>query len=152
MFISYFTEQPYYPLPEEELFSHYPGDHPARKLGDAVLLFSNRFFDATHARQLFEDRMTEYRYAEEVGFDAITLKEHHSVPWCLQARTNIVASFVAANTNRVKIIQQGHLLPIWDNPVQLAEEIAMIDLMSNGRIVPGIFRGPGQDSAIRRGP
>src|SRR6202042_1275204 len=100
----------------EEALRHYPGDHPARKLGDINLLFSNRFLDPTIARQLYDDRMAEYQLAENVGFDGIYLKEHHNVPWCIQARTNIMASFVAAKTSRVRLVQAGNLLPIWDNP------------------------------------
>jgi alkanesulfonate monooxygenase SsuD/methylene tetrahydromethanopterin reductase-like flavin-dependent oxidoreductase (luciferase family) len=143
MFISYFTEQPMYLYPEAEAERRYPGDHPARRLGDVNLLFSNRFFDAEVASQLYRERLTEYQLAEEVGFDGIMTNEHHDRVDCMQARCNIMSAFVAGQTSRIKIVQLGNPLPLWDNPVQLAEETAMIDLLSGGRLVTGIVRGGG---------
>ena len=49
-------------------------------------------------------------------------------------------------TKRVKIVLLGNPLPIADNPVRLAEELAMIDLVSKGRLVSGFVRGGGVES------
>jgi alkanesulfonate monooxygenase SsuD/methylene tetrahydromethanopterin reductase-like flavin-dependent oxidoreductase (luciferase family) len=63
----------------------------------------------------------------------------------MQARTNMFAAILAAVTNRVKIVILGNPLPLSDNPVQLSEELSMIDMLSKGRLVSGFVRGGGQE-------
>jgi alkanesulfonate monooxygenase SsuD/methylene tetrahydromethanopterin reductase-like flavin-dependent oxidoreductase (luciferase family) len=58
------------------------------------------------------------------------LNEHHNAPFCMQAKCNVFASILAAITKRVKIVLLGNPLPLADNPVRLAEELAMIDMVS----------------------
>ena len=145
MLISYFTEQPYSALSVDEVWALHPFDHPARRPGDNTLIHSNRFFDPVVASRLFAERIREYEVAEEAGFDGIMVNEHHNAPYCMQSRITVMSSVVAARTKRVKIIQLGNPLPTWDNPVQLAEETAMIDLISGGRLVTGIVRAGGAE-------
>ena len=73
------------------------------------------------------------------------LNEHHNAPFCMQARTNMFGAILAAVTKRVKIVFLGNPLPLTENPVQLAEELAMIDMISKGRVVSGFVRGGGQE-------
>jgi alkanesulfonate monooxygenase SsuD/methylene tetrahydromethanopterin reductase-like flavin-dependent oxidoreductase (luciferase family) len=145
VFIAYFTEQPMSAYPEEAAISLHPFDHPAREPGDTVVLFSNRFFDPMEATRLYAERKEEYLEAERVGFDGIMTNEHHAGPFCMQSRCNITSAMLAGITERVKIVQLGNPIPLWDNPVQLAEETAMIDCMSGGRLVAGIVRGGGNE-------
>jgi alkanesulfonate monooxygenase SsuD/methylene tetrahydromethanopterin reductase-like flavin-dependent oxidoreductase (luciferase family) len=63
----------------------------------------------------------------------------------MQAKANIFASILAAVTEKVKIVMLGNPLPLAENPVRLAEELAMIDMISKGRLVSGIVRGGGQE-------
>ena len=63
----------------------------------------------------------------------------------MQARANIFASALAAATKNCKIVMLGNPLPAWDNPVQLSEELSMIDMLSKGRLVSGFVRGGGQE-------
>lgn len=135
MHIMYFTEQPMSSYPEDE----------GRKFGQTALMFSNKFFDPQEGSKLYNRYLEEYILAEEVGFDGIMLNEHHNAPFCMQAKTNIFASVLAAKTDRVKIVTLGNPLPLADNPIRVAEEIGMIDLISKGRLVPGIVRGGGQE-------
>ena len=135
MHLAYFTEQPMSAYPEEE----------GRKAGHTALMFSNRFYDRDAASQLYQDRITEYKLVEEVGFDGIMLNEHHNAPFCMQSKCNIFASILAAITERVKIVLLGNPLPLTENPVRLAEELAMIDLVSQGRLVSGFVRGGGTE-------
>jgi alkanesulfonate monooxygenase SsuD/methylene tetrahydromethanopterin reductase-like flavin-dependent oxidoreductase (luciferase family) len=143
MLISYFTEQPMSVYPTEEALRVQPDDNPARHPGDTVLLLPNRLFDPVEGSRLYRERLEHYKLAEEVGFDAVMTNEHHTAPFCMSARINVMSAFVAAVTNRVKILQLGNPLPLWDNPVQLAEETAMLDMLSGGRLVAGIVRGSG---------
>lgn len=148
MFLSYFSNQPYVafdealPLVIDEL------DHPARERGDAAVLFSNRHFDAPTAAAFYDTRLAEYRFAEEVGFDGIMTNEHHGTPSCMSPRTNIVATAIAANTSRVRLLVLGNPLPLTDNPLMLSEEMAMIDLLSHGRLIAGMVRGGGPEQLM----
>ena len=63
----------------------------------------------------------------------------------MQAKCNVFASILAAMTKRVKIVLLGNPLPLAENPVRLAEELAMIDMISQGRLVSGFVRGGGQE-------
>lgn len=133
--IMYFTEQPMSTFPSEEAF----------RQGHSVLLFSNKHCDPQDASRLYNERMEEYVWAEECGVDGIMLNEHHNSTFCMQAKSNIFGTVLAAKTNRVKIVPLGNVLPVADNPLQLAEELAMIDLLSKGRLVSGFVRGGGPE-------
>src|SRR5690242_4173426 len=135
MHLMYFTEQPMSAYPEEE----------GRRRGATALMFSNRHFDPVAGSRLYGEYLEHYRLAEEVGFDGIMLNEHHNAPFCMQAKCNVFASILAAVTQRVKIVLLGNPLPLADNPVRLAEELAMIDMVSKGRLVSGFVRGGGQE-------
>src|SRR5579885_3047776 len=118
MHIMYFTEQPMSTYPSEE----------ATRAGHSVLLFSNKHFDPVEGSRLYNERIDEYVFAEECGVDGIMLNEHHNSSFCMQSKTNIMATVLAAKTKRVKIVPLGNVLPVADNPLQLAEELAMIDM------------------------
>ena len=136
MHLMYFTEQP---------MSAYPEDEARKAGGISALLFSNKFFDSAEGSRLYNERIEEYLYAEEMGVDGIMLNEHHNAPFCMQSRINMYAAILAAMTKKVKIVLLGNPLPVSENPVQLAEEIAMVDMISKGRLVSGFVRGGGSE-------
>jgi alkanesulfonate monooxygenase SsuD/methylene tetrahydromethanopterin reductase-like flavin-dependent oxidoreductase (luciferase family) len=135
MHLAYFTEQP---------MGSYPADE-GLKAGYTSVLFSNKFFDPVDGARLYNERLDEYLLAEEVGYDGIMVNEHHNAPYCMQPNIAVWSSILAAITKRVKIVQLGNPLPSYDNPLMFAEQIAMIDMISNGRLVSGIVRGAGQE-------
>ena len=135
MHLMYFTEQPMGAYDAQE----------GLDAGHTALLFSNKHFDPAQGSRLYNERIEEYLLAEEVGVDGIMLNEHHNAPFCMQAKCNIFAGILAAMTQRVKIVLLGNPLPLADNPVRLAEELAMIDMISKGRLVSGFVRGGGTE-------
>ena len=135
MHLMYFTEQP---------MSAYPAQ-AGLDFGATALMFSNKHFDPVAGSRLYNEYLEHYRLAEEVGFDGIMLNEHHNAPFCMQAKCNIFASILAAITQRVKIVLLGNPLPLAEDPLRLAEELAMIDMISKGRLVSGFVRGGGQE-------
>jgi alkanesulfonate monooxygenase SsuD/methylene tetrahydromethanopterin reductase-like flavin-dependent oxidoreductase (luciferase family) len=80
------------------------------------------------------------------------LNEHHSTPFCMQGVTNVGASILARVTKKAKIVILGNILPIWDDPLWLAETLAMIDMISYGRLVSGFVRGGGRESVSHNAP
>ena len=135
MHLMYFTEQPMSAYDAQE----------GLKYGATALTFSNKHYDPVAGSRLFNQYIEDYIYAEECGADGIMLNEHHNAPFCMQAKCNVFASILAAVTKRVKIVLLGNPLPLAENPVRLAEELAMIDMISKGRLVSGFVRGGGQE-------
>ena len=135
MLMTYFTEQPMSAYPEDKGLEH----------RYTVLTFSNRHFDPVAGSRLYNEYLAQYRLAEQVGFDAIMLNEHHNAPFCMQSRITVWAAALAAATTRVKIVTLGIPLPLYDAPLAIAEEFAMIDMLSRGRLVAGIVRGGGTE-------
>jgi alkanesulfonate monooxygenase SsuD/methylene tetrahydromethanopterin reductase-like flavin-dependent oxidoreductase (luciferase family) len=80
------------------------------------------------------------KIAEEVGFDWVSVSEHHFGPTTLTPSSTILAAAVGAATSRVKVAVLGPLLPL-NNPVRLAEELSMVDSLNGGRTVVLFLRG-----------
>ena len=135
MHLMYFTEQPM-----SAYFAQAGLD-----FGATALMFSNSHFDPREGSRLYNEYLEHYQLVDELGFDGIMLNEHHNAPFCMQARCNMFAAILAAATKNVKIVLLGNPLPLSENPVQLAEELAMIDMISKGRLVSGFVRGGGQE-------
>ena len=146
MHLMYFTEQPLSSWnPEDAAFDEIPVGG-GKKQRVTALMHSNRFFDPKDGERLYNERLDEYQLVEEVGFDGIMLNEHHTAPFCMSPRINLFATLLARITKRVKIVLLGNPLPIWDNPVHLAEELSIIDMISGGRLVSGFVRGGGVEN------
>ena len=135
MHLMYFTEQPM-----SAYFAQAGLD-----FGATALMFSNSQFDPREGSRLYNEYLEHYQMVDQLGFDGIMLNEHHNAPFCMQARCNMFAAILAAVTKNVKIVLLGNPLPLSENPVQLAEELAMIDMISKGRLVSGFVRGGGQE-------
>ena len=138
MFIGHFTERPY-----QDPNSGYFGA-TGRSITDLGL--SNSSYDPKLGADLYNRYLDEKVYVEEVGFDGNMLNEHHSTPFCMGGVMNVEAAILARITRRAKIVLLGNVLPIWDDPLWLAEELAEIDMISRGRLVTGWVRGTGRES------
>jgi alkanesulfonate monooxygenase SsuD/methylene tetrahydromethanopterin reductase-like flavin-dependent oxidoreductase (luciferase family) len=134
MHIMFFTERGYHALPEDEIF----------KLR-SFFGVPNKFFDPRKGAELMNQYLDEKVLCDEVGFDGVMLNEHHGTPFCLGAVMDVEASILARITKRVKIVLLGNPTPIVANPVRLAEELSMIDMISGGRLVSGFIRGTGSE-------
>ena len=138
MFIGHFTERPY-----QDPSSGYFGA-TGRSIMD--LGMSNGTYDPKLGADLYNRYLDERVFAEEMGFDGLMLNEHHSTPFCMGGVMNLEAAILARITRRAKIVLLGNILPIWDDPLFLAEELAEIDMISRGRLVTGWVRGTGRES------
>ncbi len=105
----------------------------------------NRLFDPVRARQVYEEHLQQMVMYEDAGFDAVCINEHHSKPYGLMPSPNLIAAAVIQRTRRIRIAILGNLLALHAHPVRLAEEIAMLDCMSGGRITSGFVRGVPQE-------
>ena len=126
-------------------YTAYPQD-AAKKYGYNNLMFPNEHFSPERAQELYGMYFEELQYCTEAGFDGIMINEHHNNPLCMMPSINVIGSVLAKTTKKGKIVFLGNVLPIHDNPLRVAEEVAMIDILSGGRVVCGFVRGIGQES------
>src|ERR1051325_5779977 len=105
----------------------------------------NSLFDPIKAQKLYAEHLDQMVMYEDYGFDAIGINEHHAKPYGLMPSPNLVAAALTQRTKRIKIALLGNLPALHANPVRLAEEIAMLDCMSGGRIISGFVRGVPQE-------
>ena len=87
-----------------------------------------------------QEALEQFRLADEVGFDWVTLAEHHFGPVGLTPNPMVFAAALSEVVKRAKIAILGSNIPML-NPVRVAEEYAMLDTLTNGRVVAGLIRG-----------
>ena len=91
-------------------------------------------------QEVFTTALADARRAEQLGLDTVWVTEHHGSAYGLSAAPSVLAAAIAARTDRVRIGYAVAVTPLHD-PVRLAEEMAMVDQLSGGRLVAGF--GPG---------
>jgi alkanesulfonate monooxygenase SsuD/methylene tetrahydromethanopterin reductase-like flavin-dependent oxidoreductase (luciferase family) len=91
-------------------------------------------------RGLFSDLLEQAVVGEELGFKGIWLAEHHFTRYGLGASSLVIASNIAARTDRIRL-GTAVLIPPLHHPVRLAEDTATLDILSDGRLDVGFGRG-----------
>jgi alkanesulfonate monooxygenase SsuD/methylene tetrahydromethanopterin reductase-like flavin-dependent oxidoreductase (luciferase family) len=85
------------------------------------------------------------QYVEELGFDWVSVSEHHYSPRILSPSPIVSAAFIAARLPKLTIALLGPIVP-HSNPVRVAEELAMLDTLAQGRLVVGLLRGTSNEA------
>ena len=98
-------------------------------------------YESEVAAKTYENHVEQFQLMEEVGFDGVCLNEHHGSPYSLDNSPNVFLAYVAAKTKRLKLAMAGNLLPLHGHPLRVAEELAMLDNLTRGRIIAGFVRG-----------
>jgi alkanesulfonate monooxygenase SsuD/methylene tetrahydromethanopterin reductase-like flavin-dependent oxidoreductase (luciferase family) len=129
----WFSEMPHHVFEDGEDLKY-----PAMRLE-----MPNTYFSREIAARNYHHYFDEHVLADQVGFDGLMINEHHSTPSCSDVSIMMSAAILARQTKRAKIALMGNILPIQDNPIMVAEQIAMADLISGGRIISGFVRGIG---------
>jgi len=93
-------------------------------------------------RQMLDELSEQARLADDLGYDSISFTEHHFHIEGFELSNNpvLLDLFVAMQTRRIRVGQLGIVLPA-QNPIRVAEDIAMLDHMSRGRANAGFARG-----------
>ena len=105
----------------------------------------NSTYQPQHGHELYNRYLDELLLAEDLGFDGACVNEQHQTAYGTVPSPNLVAAIMARQTRRLKIGVLGNALPLYNPPTRLAEELAMIDVISNGRLVAGLGMGGGPD-------
>jgi len=108
-------------------------------------------FDPRRAHHMYNDFMDELEFAAECGFDAICVNEHHSNGYGLMPSPNLVASSLARRTSDAALCVLGNSLALYNPPTRVAEEFAMIDCISGGRLIAGFPVGSPMDTCFAYG-
>ena len=106
----------------------------------------NALWDRERTDGLYQDYIDQLAYGEELGFDGLVLNEHHQNIYGLMPSPNIIAAALTQRTSAAKIVVLGNLLPLHLNPLRVAEEYAMIDSITGGRLIAGFAVGGGPEA------
>lgn len=135
-----FTEMPYPHTPPEETFE------------SVRVLLPNRHYDPEVGFQLYQKYFDIYRRADELGLD-VMVNEHHSTATCVEPAAPLSLAILARETKRARLLALGNPTANRRDPVRVAEEMAMVDVISQGRIEVGLVRGVPQElSAVNSNP
>jgi len=115
------------------------------KYDSAWVTYPNKHYDPKKGNQYYNDYLDGLEFCEQVGFDGIVVNEHHQTPYGLMPSPNITAAALARRTSRAKIAILGNALTLRGYPQRVAEEIAMLDNITGGRIISGFVRGIGAE-------
>ncbi len=138
----WFHLMPYTDLPED-----FRDKHPSIWID-----IDSKLFDPARAHHMYNDFMDEMEYAAEVGFDAICCNEHHSNGYGLMPSPNLIATSLARSANPdTMICVMGNSLALYNPPTRVAEEFAMIDCISGGRLIAGFPVGTPMDTCYAYG-
>jgi alkanesulfonate monooxygenase SsuD/methylene tetrahydromethanopterin reductase-like flavin-dependent oxidoreductase (luciferase family) len=110
----------------------------------AWVTLSNSNYDPDKGSQLYKRYIDELAYADQLGFDGVCVNEHHQNAYGNMPSPNIIAAMLVERV-KGKIAVVGNAIPLREDPVRIAEEIAMLDLLSGGRIISGFVRGLGAE-------
>jgi alkanesulfonate monooxygenase SsuD/methylene tetrahydromethanopterin reductase-like flavin-dependent oxidoreductase (luciferase family) len=107
------------------------------------------FFDPRWQQQQLLDFVEIAVAAEQLGFDGVSLVEHHALPITAPSPHLLLAA-VAMRTSRIRLASAVTVLPLYSS-IRVAEEVGMLDLLSNGRFELGIGRGTGEVERVSGG-
>jgi alkanesulfonate monooxygenase SsuD/methylene tetrahydromethanopterin reductase-like flavin-dependent oxidoreductase (luciferase family) len=108
-------------------------------------------FDPTIGHRAYNDYLDELEYAADMGFDGICVNEHHQQAYGLMPSPNIMAASLARRTSKTALVVLGNSIALYNPPTRVAEEFAMLDVISGGRLVAGFPVGTVMDTAYAYG-
>jgi alkanesulfonate monooxygenase SsuD/methylene tetrahydromethanopterin reductase-like flavin-dependent oxidoreductase (luciferase family) len=124
----HFTEMPYPYLP------------PFDEFDSMWVSIPNRIFDPKIGADLYNRYLDEYVIADELGLNHM-VNEHHQTATCINSTVPLTAAIIARQTKRGRICVLGNPVANRGEPIRIAEEMAMIDCISRGRLDCGFVRG-----------
>ena len=109
--------------------------------------------DVKRMHVLYNDYLDELEFAARSGFHAIGVNEHHSSGYGTMSSPNMMATSLARRTadTAAKLLVMGDAVPLYNPPIRIAEELAMLDVISGGRLITGFPLGSSQDSNFAYG-
>jgi alkanesulfonate monooxygenase SsuD/methylene tetrahydromethanopterin reductase-like flavin-dependent oxidoreductase (luciferase family) len=105
----------------------------------------NGIYDPEKGHDLYNEYLDMLEYAEQCGFDAIAVNEHHQNAYGMMPSPNIMAAALARRTSKAMLLVLGNSIVCYNPPTRIAEEFAMLDVISGGRLIAGFPVGTSMD-------
>ena len=115
------------------------------KYDTSWVTFSNAHYDSVKGHEYYNDYLDQFELCDKLGFDGIVVNEHHQTAYGLMPSPNLIAAALARRTKNAKIAILGNAISLRAFPRQVAEEVAMLDVITGGRIISGFVRGIGAE-------
>ena len=109
------------------------------------VVLPNTYFDPVKGHELYNRYLDELELAAELGYDGISVNEHHQNAYGLMPSPIVMAAALSRRTRDCKIAILGNAFGLREHPLTLAEEHAMIDVITGGRLISGMVRGIGAE-------
>ena len=103
-------------------------------------------YDPARGHEIYNTYLDELELAEQLGFDGIGVNEHHANGYGLMPSPNIMAASLARRPERAALVVLGNSIALYNPPLRVAEEFAMLDVMSGGRLLAGFPVGTSMDT------
>jgi len=123
-------------------YVHLPKHH--KEFKSTWVSFPNKFYDPARGHELYQRYLQELVLADRLGYDAIVVNEHHNTVYSMMATPNLIAAALIPQTKNAKICVWG-TPPNLMLPNRLAEEYAILDVMSQGRLEVAFPLGTGME-------
>lgn len=111
----------------------------------------SRLYDPARGHEVYNEYLDELEYAAEMGFDGVCVNEHHSNAYGMMPSPNLMAAAMTRRTRDAALIVLGNSIALYNPPIRVAEEFAMLDVMSGGRLVAGFPVGSSMDTNFAYG-
>ncbi|MGD0435165.1 MAG: LLM class flavin-dependent oxidoreductase [Bryobacteraceae bacterium] len=106
----------------------------------------SKLFDPVKSHEVYNTYLDLLEYAATLGFDAIGANEHHQNGYGLMPSPNLIAAALARRTEDIALLVLGASIALYNPPVRVAEEFAMLDCITGGRLVAGFPVGTSMDT------
>ena len=103
-------------------------------------------FDPAAGHRMYNEYMDELEFAAQMGFDGVCVNEHHQNAYGMMPSPNIIAASLARSTANCAVVVLGNSIALYNPPIRVAEEFAMLDVISGGRLVAGFPVGSSMDT------
>ena len=137
----WFHLMPYPDLPED-----FKEKHPS-----VWVDVSSSLFDPVRGHETYNEYLDQLEFADSQGFDGICVNEHHANAYGLMPSPNIILATLARRTSKAALIVLGNSIALYNPPIRIAEEMAMLDCISGGRFVGGFPVGTSMDTNFAYG-
>jgi alkanesulfonate monooxygenase SsuD/methylene tetrahydromethanopterin reductase-like flavin-dependent oxidoreductase (luciferase family) len=104
-------------------------------------------YDPKVGHRIYNEYLDQLELADRLGFDGVGVNEHHQNAYGLMPSPNLMAAALARRTRRANLVVLGNSIALYNPPIRVAEEFAMLDVMSGGRLVAGFPVGTAMDTA-----
>jgi alkanesulfonate monooxygenase SsuD/methylene tetrahydromethanopterin reductase-like flavin-dependent oxidoreductase (luciferase family) len=123
---------------------HLPADF--RQKNKSVWVdIDSKLYDPVKGHDVYNDYLDMLEYADTLGFDGLGINEHHQNAYGMMPSPNIMAAAISRRALNAAVVVLGNSLGLYNPPTRVAEEFAMLDVITGGRLVAGFPVGSSMD-------